>query len=153
MLAKDVMQRDVIAVAPETTIEEVARLMLRHSISGFPVVDASKKVVGVVSEVDLMRKGIKPNEPTVWQVCAWGVSETDKISEYTEALRKYMAKTAGEIMTSPAVTVVPDETLEAVGRLMFEKKIKRVIVTDMGQLVGVISRSAFTKLLLDKKPI
>ena len=152
MLAKDVMQKDPIAVSTDTTIEEVAQLMIRHAISGFPVVDASKKVVGVVSEMDLMRKEIKPHEPGVWQVCVWGVSNS-KVAEYADALRKYMAKTAGEIMTSPAVSVEVDEPLETVGNLMFEKKIKRVIVTDRGRLAGVISRSAFTKLFLDKKTL
>ena len=73
--------------------------------------------------------------------------------KHREALKKYMGKTAGEVMTSPAVTVDVSDDLEKVGNLMFNKKIKRVFVTDGGKLAGVISRSAFTKLMVEEAEI
>ncbi len=149
MFAKDIMQRQVISVLIDTPIKEIAALMLRHNISGLPVVNDFNTVLGVVSEYDLMRKEIQPNEPNVWQVCLWGLTNDSKLHEYEDTLRKCMANTAGDIMTSPAVTVDEMDDIEAVGNIMFAKKIKRVFVTRKGSLVGVISRSAFTKLLLD----
>ena len=149
MLAKDVMQRQVYTVLIDTPIKDIVALMLRHNISGLPVVNDFNTVLGVVSEFDLMRKEIRPNEPNLWQICLFGVTNDRKIQEYEDALRKCMAKTAEDIMTSPAITVDEMDDLETVGNLMFEKKIKRVFVTRRGSLVGVISRSAFTKLLLD----
>ena len=62
-----------------------------------------------------------------------------------------MANTAGDIMTSPAITVDEKADLETVGKLMFDNSIKRVFVTENGVLAGVISRSAFVKLLLANK--
>ncbi len=149
MLAKDVMQRQVITALIDTPVKEIAALMLQHNISGLPVVNDLKTVLGVVSEYDLMRKEIRPNEPNIWKVCLWGLTNDNKLQEYQDTLRKCMANKAGDIMTSPAVTVDEMDDLETVGNIMFEKKIKRVFVTRNGTLVGVISRSAFTKLLLE----
>ena len=149
MRAKDIMQRQVFSVLIDTPIKEIAALMLKHNISGLPVVNDFNTVLGVVSEYDLMRKEIQPNEPNIWKVCLWGVTNDNKLRDYQDSLRKCMANTAGDIMTSPAVTVDEMDDIETVGNVMFEKKIKRVFVTRNGVLVGVISRSAFTKLLLD----
>ena len=149
MLAKDVMQRQVITAMIDTPVKEIAALMLQHNISGIPVVNDFNTVLGVVSEFDLMRKETGPNEPNIWKICLWGITNDSKIQDYEDSLRKCMANTAGDIMTSPAITAEETDDLETVGNLMFEKKIKRVFVTRNGKLVGVISRSAFTKLLLD----
>ena len=153
MFAKDVMQRQVISVLIDTPIKEIAALMLQHNISGLPVVNDFNTVLGVVSEYDLMRKEIQPNEPNIWKVCLWGLTNDSKLHEYEDTLRKCMANTAGDIMTSPAVTVDEMDDIETVGNIMFEKKIKRVFVTRKGTLIGVISRSAFTKLLLDRSNV
>lgn len=146
-LAKEIMKTDVVTVSPSATVQEVARQMLEHDISGFPVVDEQKKVLGVVTELDLMRNQIAPNEPSIWSTI-WGM-DAERMKKYQDARRKYMAKTAGEVMTSPALTVDVAESLERVANIMFNKQIKRLFVTDGDKLAGVISRSAFTKLMLE----
>ncbi len=148
MLAKDVMKTELVTVTGNTPVKEIAKLMLQHDISGVPVVDERGKVLGVVSELDLMRKHIKPNDPSIWTMI-WGM-DADKTKKYQDALRKYLGKTAEDVMTAPALTVDAEETLKKVGNLMFNKQIKRVFVTKDEKLAGVISRSAFTKLLLEK---
>lgn len=148
MLAKDIMNTNVISIKVDAPVKEIAKIMLEKNISGLPVVDDNDNVVGVVSELDLMRKKIEPNAPSIWN--ALWVHTGDGMQKYVDALRKYMGKTAGEVMTSPAVTVNREETLENVGNLMFNKQIKRVFVTEDHKLVGVISRSVFTKLLLEE---
>lgn len=151
MLAKDIMETNVISLKKDTSIKEIAELMIQHSISGFPVVSDNNTVLGVVSELDLMRKEIRPNEPNVWTVCVWGLNNSKKLTDYEDSVRKYMAETAGDIMTSPAIMVDEMDDLETVGNLMFDRSIKRVFVTRKGTLAGVISRSAFVKLLLASK--
>ena len=148
MLAKDLMQRGVISVLVDTTVEEVAQLMIQNDISGVPVVNDLGTVLGVVSELDVMHKQIEPETPSVWKLFLWEMKDDGKIEEHRDDLRRYLAKTAGEIMTSPAVTVDELDDIETVGQLMFDRKIKRVFVTRNGSLSGVISRSAFVKLLL-----
>jgi CBS domain-containing protein len=146
-IAKDIMKTEVVKVGPETPVKEVAKLMLACDISGFPVVDDQGKVIGVVTELDLMRNQIAPNEPSIWST-SWGM-DAERMKKYQDARRKYMAKTAGEVMTSPALTVDVSESLERVANIMFNKQIKRLFVTDGDKLAGVISRSAFTKLMLE----
>ena len=135
-------------LSADTPVKEIAKLMLAHDISGLPVVSQQGEVLGVVSELDLMRKHIKPSDPSIWTMI-WGM-DADKTKKYQDALRKYLGKTAEDVMTAPALTVDAEETLETVGNLMFNKQIKRVFVTKDEKLAGVISRSAFTKLLLEK---
>ena len=149
MLAKDVMMTKVVTVREETPVREIAKLLLANDISGLPVVDGQGAVLGVVSELDLMRKHIKPNEPSVWTML-FG-KDADVLKKQQDALRKYLGKIAGDVMTSPAVTVETSDSLEKIGNLMFNKQVKRVFVTDGGKLVGVVSRSAFTKLLLEEE--
>ena len=154
MLAKELMESDVISIRKETPAQEIADLMLKHNISGFPVVDRLGNVLGVVSELDLMYKEIKEEEPGFLETLLWGILDTQKVQGRMDAAKKYMGRTAGEIMTSPALTVEETDNVNDVGRLMFEKRIKRVFVTRKGSLVGVISRSAFIRLLFGsgKKP-
>ena len=147
VLAKEVMKTEVVTLREDTPVKEIARLMLAHDISGLPVVDEQGKVLGVVSELDLMRKQIKPNEPSIWTML-WGM-DADREKKYRDALRKYMGTTAGDVMTSPVMTVDVSDSVEKIGNLMFNKQIKRVFVTDGGKLAGVVSRSAFTKMLLE----
>ena len=151
MLAKEVMKTDLVTVREDTPVKDIAKLMLTHDISGLPVVNGQGEVVGVVSELDLMRKQIKPNEPSVWTMI-WGM-DPEREKKHRDAVRKYMCRTAEEVMTSPALTVDVSDGLEKVGHLMFNKQIKRVFVTEGGKLVGVVSRSAFTKLLLEDEEI
>ncbi|MEE3397218.1 MAG: CBS domain-containing protein, partial [Succiniclasticum sp.] len=90
-IAKDIMKTEVVKVGPETPVKEVARLMLECDISGFPVVDDLGKVLGVVTELDLMRNQIAPNEPSIWSTI-WGM-DAERMKKYQDARRKYMAKT------------------------------------------------------------
>ena len=103
MLAKDVMNPNVITVREDTPVKEIARIMLEKDISGLPVVDRNENVVGVVSELDLMRKQIAPDAPSIWTTL-WG-KNNDGMQKYVDDLRKYMGKTAEEVMTAPALTV------------------------------------------------
>ena len=73
MLAKEIMKPEVITVSPETPVREVARLMVEHDISGFPVVDGEGNLVGVVSEHDLMFKTVDLDTPSVWELSIWSV--------------------------------------------------------------------------------
>ena len=79
MLAKDLMEPNVISIRKETPAQEIANLMLKHNISGLPVVDRLGNVLGVVSELDLMLKEIKEDEPGFLEVLFWGIIDTQKV--------------------------------------------------------------------------
>ncbi|MBP3690298.1 MAG: CBS domain-containing protein, partial [Schwartzia sp.] len=89
--------------------------------------------------------------PGLWEVLLGGILDAQQVKERMDAAKKYMGRTAGDIMTSPALTVDEMDNVTEVGKLMFRKRIKRVFVTRRGSLAGVISRSAFIKLLFGEE--
>lgn len=141
---QDVMTHPVIAAEPGTPIREVARLLIDHGVSGLPVVDASGAVVGVISEADLLVKeggpGAIPHRPLAR---LFGESR-----ETQEALARIEARTAGDAMTSPAVTIDADRPLQAAAALMVAKGVKRLPVTDGGRLVGIVTRADLVRAFL-----
>ncbi|MBR2181816.1 MAG: CBS domain-containing protein [Acidaminococcaceae bacterium] len=148
-LAKDVMETELISVLPETPVKEVARLMIDNKISAIPVVTKYNEIVGVVSENDLINKIVKPHEPGIMTLLYHAaLASSDKVLEYRQALARWNAQTAEDAMTAPAICVSPEDTIENVGRIMLDDKVKRVFVAEEGHLLGVISRSVFVELLL-----
>jgi CBS domain-containing protein len=105
---RDVMSTNVISVTPDESVDDTARLLNFHDVSGLPVCNRGR-VIGIVSEADLIGKS---------------------------------GGTVGDVMTSPAVTVSEDTTLERVAELLIQQRIRRVQIVDTdGQLVGIVSRS------------
>ena len=148
-LAKDVMKTDIISVLPETSVKEVARLMVDNKISALPVVTKFNEIVGVISENDLISKIVKPHEPGLMTYLFHAaLASSNEVLDYRKALARWNAKTAEDAMTSPAICVKPDDTIETVGQVMLDDKVKRVFVAEEGHLLGVISRSVFVELLL-----
>ena len=148
-LAKDVMTTNVISVLPETPVREIARLMIEHKISAFPVVNKYNEIVGVISENDLISKIVKPHEPRLMTYLFHAaLASSNEVLEYRKAMTRWNAQTAEDAMTSPAICVSPGDTIETVGRVMLDDKVKRVFVAEEGHLLGVISRSVFVELLL-----
>ena len=148
-LAKDVMKTEFISVLPETPVKEVARLMIDNSISAVPVVNKYNEIVGVVSENDLISKIVKPHEPGLMTYLFHAALATsDEVLNYRKAMTRWNAQTAEDAMTAPAICVSPDDTIETVGHVMLDDKVKRVFVAEDGHLLGVISRSVFVELLL-----
>ena len=144
MKAKDIMMTDIMTVSPDTPVRDVVQLMVDRGVPSVPVVDAAGKVLGMVSEGDLLRKKIAPQRPQVVDV----LGGYQGMEEYREAFRKMGANTSGEIMTSPVVTVEADDEAAKVGETVLNHHIKQVPVLENGKLVGVISRSNLLRWLL-----
>ncbi len=127
---KDVMTTQVVAVRRGATFKEMAATLRRFRVSAFPVVDENGKVIGVVSGADLLAKEALADHGLV-----------DGLVHHRE-VHKAEGVTAGDLMTHPAVTVRPGDTVEQAARLMYSLRIKRLPVVDAGgALVGLISRT------------
>ena len=123
---------DVISVGVGTPYKEIARLLAEHEISAVPVLDPQSRVCGVVSEADLLLKESRA-EPR--KVSLFAGREED------EAQAKAAGTTALDLMSSPAVTVGPDEDVARAARLMEDRHVKRLPVVDEdGRLAGIVSR-------------
>ena len=132
---KDVMSALPVSVSKTASFREIVAKLRECRVSAFPVLDADGKVIGVVSEADLLVKEAVADEPNV----AWGLLAG---IVHHAARAKAGGVTAADLMTSPAVTVGPGETVERAARLMYDRKIKRLPVVDpAGRPIGIISRA------------
>ncbi|MFE1248457.1 CBS domain-containing protein [Streptomyces sp. NPDC058735] len=135
----DVMTRTVVALAVGAPFKEIVRAVEGRRISALPVVDSGNRVVGVVSEGDLLRK----------EEFRGSTPERGPRARPPEGLRKAQAVTAGDLMTSPAVTVHPDATVARAARIMARHKVKRLpVVDDDAVLRGIVSRSDLLRVFL-----
>ena len=137
MRAKDVMTRDLIAVTPDATVLQAARLMLQHHISGLPVVDASGKLVGILSEGDFLRRRETATQRRRSRWLEFLMGPGKIASEYTQSHGSKVA----EVMTSDVRTVGEDTDLEKIVELMEKHRIKRVPVIRDDRIVGIVTRS------------
>ena len=137
MKARDVMVAPVITVKPASSVRELAQILLKNHISAVPVVDDQGKLVGIVSEGDLMRRaeaGTERRRPW-WLLLIIG--EETLAGEYV----KSHAREVGDVMTYDVITAAPDTPLDQIATLMERNSIKRVPIVRDGQLVGIISRA------------
>lgn len=137
MQAVDVMTPNVITVGPQADVKEIARLLLDNHISALPVVDDNGKVLGIVSEGDLMRRVENgTGRRKSWWLKSIFVGAGDA-GDYV----KSHGRLAREIMTPDPITVTEDEPLNRIARLLEKHHIKRVPVVRDGRLVGIVSRA------------
>ena len=125
LLASDVMVKDVVTVLESAPLKEVARILSDKNITGAPVVNSLGELVGVISETDIIRKSNS--------IGAWSPS------------------TAGQIMTRPAVSVSPSDTLQRVSELMFNRRIHRVVVAEGSEIQGIITTMDILRTIANQK--
>ena len=137
MRARDVMVSPVITAKPSASVREVAQLFLKHRISAVPVVDDQDRIVGIVSEGDLLHRAeAATSRQRSWWLLALTSDET-LAGEYVKA----HARRITDVMTTNVVTVGPDTPVHEIATLLERKAIKRVPVVENGRLVGVVSRA------------
>ncbi|HZR48139.1 MAG TPA: CBS domain-containing protein [Streptosporangiaceae bacterium] len=134
-IVKDVMTTDVVAVRKDVSFKEMAARLGQHRISAFPVVDDEGKVIGVVSEADMLTKEA---------LVASGGMRPSPVGHlrYHKDIAKAGAMTAEDLMTTPPVTIGPEETVARAARLMYSCRVKRLPVVDAwNHLLGIVSRA------------
>ena len=151
MRAMDVMTTDVVTVDPTTSVQALAMLLSERCISGVPVVDSKDRLVGIVSEGDLMHRVETGTERLTGRRRSWWL---DTIASEQELARDYVkshGRTAKDVMTRDVISVT-DTTELADGAMLLEtKRIKRVPVLRDGKLVGIVSRANLVRALSTTK--
>lgn len=143
--AEEIMTRNVITINPSDMVEKAARLLLEHHVSGLPVVDGENRVLGMISEGDLVLRGKEVKAPAFSEVLG-AVFFLESQKRFFEELKKTIALTVEEIMSRPVVTVNSEATLEQIATLMAEKGINRVPVVDgENRLLGIVTRQDIIK--------
>jgi CBS domain-containing protein len=136
------MNTDVVSVFPETDIETLLRLMRRHELPGVPVTDHSEKLIGIVTESDLVIRDQDADLRLPHHIdLLGGVVFLEPMKHYEERLRHAFASTVGEMMTRDPITTRPDDSVRHAAKLIAERRHNRLPVVDPeGRLVGVVTR-------------
>jgi CBS-domain-containing membrane protein len=137
MKVRELMSPDVLTTGPETPLRDVAAILIDNQISGLPVCDAERHVMGVISEADILYKEHDPLAGRFGGPLAWIVDG----STPNDLVAKARAKTAREAMSAPAVTVRPYTSVTEAARLMTERQVNRLPVVQHDRLVGIVTRA------------
>ncbi len=140
--AKDIMTRDVITVRTTTTIEELARILMEHKISGVPVVDDAGGLIGIVTENDLISRDKRLHIPTVMRLFdAFIVLESP--GKIEKEIKRMTAITVDDIYTKEVITVAEDTPVQDLATIMSEKKVHLIPVVEgknEKKIIGIIGK-------------
>ena len=148
MQARDVMVSPVITVKPYSSVRDVANLFLKHRISAVPVVDDTGKLVGIVTEGDLLHRVENDTEK---RRSSWLRVFTEQDVLAAEYAKSYSRK-AADVMATRVVFAAPEASLADIAMLMERHSIKRVPIMNKGQLVGIVSRANLIQAIATAPP-
>lgn len=146
MKAKDIMQKTVVTIKPDNTIEEIAKILTDNHISGAPVIDDDNNLIGIITEGDLLHKDTAPRLPGVLSILGAFIYISG-LDKYEDDFRKLAASKASEIMTTDVITVTEGAEIKEIASIMVNDSINRVPVIRNKKLVGIISRADIIKTL------
>jgi CBS domain-containing protein len=140
-VVRDIMDTDPATVRPETSVEEVVSTLRRNELPGLPVVDGEGRVLGMITEADL----VLPDDEGDLHIPHYinlfgGTIFLEPLSRFEQRLRKAFASNAADMMTSDPDAVSPDTTVQEAARIIHESGHNRLPVVEDGRLVGVVTR-------------
>ena len=145
--AKDIMTHDVITVSPDTDITQATRILLENRINGLPVVDAKRRLVGIVCQSDMIAQQKRIPLPSLFTLLDGYITLTSA-KQFEKEVQKIAATRVEQAMTPKPVTVSPDTPLEDIASLMVGKKLHTLPVVDQGKLVGIIGKEDMLRTLM-----
>ncbi len=140
------MTREVVTVTPATSIQSAAKLMADHGISGLPVVDEQRHLLGIISEGDLILRQKAPARRPWWR------RFFDDAEGLAREYRKVVGTTVGEVMTRAVVSISPVFGAETAASILHARGFRRLPVVHGGKLVGIISRGDLVRALATAVP-
>jgi CBS domain-containing protein len=142
----DVMTTDVVVAGPDQSLEEIARLMHDHRVSGLPVVDQDGRLVGIVSEADLLRSEATGPEAAPRSMFLEWLLHPGRLEEWENRARGLRA---GDVMVTDVATVRPHTTIAEATKILLRRRVKRLpVVDDENRVVGIVSRQDLLSPLL-----
>ena len=149
MKVKDIMTRDVVTIKEDDTVKTAAKTLNEKDFSGLPVVDEDNKVIGMITEGDLIRRVSNISAPSYVEILG-GLIPLESKKNYIDKLNSYVGYLVKDMMTKDVTTISEDAEFEEVATLMVRNKIKRIPVVDNEErLIGIISRKDIMKHLFD----
>jgi CBS domain-containing protein len=144
LTARDIMTRNVVTVKPETSIEELATLLVKNEISGVPVVDDAGSLFGIVTENDLISRNKRLHIPTVVSFLDAAIY-LESSRKFEAEVRRVAATKVGDICSRKVVTIAEDFTVVDIATIMTEKKVHLLPVLKEGKVVGIVGKRDMVK--------
>ena len=144
LTAKDIMTRNVVTVKPDTSIEELASLLVKNQISGVPVVDEAGALYGIVTENDLISQNKRLHIPTVVSFLDAAIY-LESSKKFEAEVKRITATIAGDICVRKVLTIAEDTTLVDIATIMDEKKTHLLPVVRNGKMVGIVGKRDVVK--------
>jgi CBS-domain-containing membrane protein len=148
LTAKDIMTKDVISVKPDTTVEELARLLINNKISGTPVIDDTAGMVGIVTENDLIKKNKRLHIPTVIRL--FDAYFTVGSEDMEKEIKSISAISVDEIYTEDVVSILEDTTIEEIATIMAEQHVHLLPVLRDAEIVGIVGKADMVRAMTDE---
>jgi CBS domain-containing protein len=143
LLVRDVMTTNVISITKYESIMHVAGILTEKNISGLPVVDKENKVIGIITQADILSMVGVGREHTFKDLLKYMLGEP--------LPERKLGDLVGDIMTSPALTIKPDANVAEAVRIMDEKRIRRLtVVNEKNELIGILTRADILKAVIKK---
>lgn len=147
-IAKDIMTAEVISVTPDVSIRDLAELLLTRNISGVPVLDSDKSLIGIVTESDLIFQNKQIKVPRVITILD-SFLFLDNPDTMEQELKKIAGATVAEIFSEEVISINPDTPLDEIATIMTEKKIHTLpVVSPSGEMVGIIGKKDILRTIL-----
>ncbi len=145
----EVMTPNPITVEPETDLNQAIKIMAEKQISGLPVVDGEGKLIGVISETDLMwqETGL---EPPPYIMFLDSIIYLQNPARHEKEIHKVLGQTVKEVMSDKPIAISPDKSLREAARLMHDKKIRRLPAIDSeGRVIGILTRGDIVRMMAE----
>jgi CBS domain-containing protein len=143
----DIMQREVVTIAPDATVHELVLLLREKDLGGVPVVDRDNRLVGIVTEADLVIEDADVRLPHYFELFG-NLVYLGSQKKFEERLKKMVGNAVAEVMTTDVFTVGPDDPVGRAANIMVDEKVNRVpVVGRDGRLVGIVARHDIISML------
>jgi CBS domain-containing protein len=151
LLAKDIMVKKVITIGRDASIGELSNLLVNSKISGVPVVDSSGKILGIVTEADIIIKDADLHFPRYFKLLD-GIIYLESFRKFKNNLKKYLGSRVEDIMTDKVKTVEEDTPVGDIASMMINNNVNRIPVVDKDKkVIGIITRRDIVKSMIVKE--
>jgi CBS domain-containing protein len=137
--ASDIMEKYIVTASPETSVFDLVDLFVKNKVAAIPVVDEEEKLIGIITDGDLLYKKIKPHVPHYVNLLGASIYYNG-ISEYDKGFKKLLACTAKDMMTKNVIIAAPDADVEQIAGVMVAEHLKVIPIVKDKHVVGIVTR-------------
>jgi CBS domain-containing protein len=145
----DVMTKEVLTVKGETPLKDAIKILAEKKISALPVIDDSGKLIGTLSERDLMWQESGVETPPYIMLLD-SIIYLQNPAQHDKEIQKALGQTVAEVMSESPLTIKPEQSIKEAARLMHSEKIRRLVVVDEQQVIGIITQGDIVRMMANE---